>query len=314
MLATGLDFFTPAASPRILDTAGYPATLWAKQRNAALDALFYDVGNLTAAESDFLLRETNREGSILIVWPSCMKGSLGVRKFDDYETLRAAPGALLARFAIAGVGSSDVGAAAFARTLADRYQEPVGAIVAGYGIADLLAEAMGGWFVLGTANRLMKAYHDGLGKTGELARDLQTQSKRLSATQARSATETVVGSSDSGTLLRLLLDDDRSIASIAGHSKGSLSIAYALNGLTLTKDKTAVEKAKQTRIVTAGAVVEFPQGYTNVGQYLGALDWFGTMNSRRDVPHETVPLAWHHLNTSLPMHMDFAAVLAHEPD
>lgn len=122
MLATSLDHFLPAASPRILDTAGYPATLWAQQRNAALDALFYDVGNLTEAERNSLLRETNREGSILVVWPSGAKGARGVRKFGDYETLRAAPGALLARFAIAGVGSSDVGAAAFARTVADRYR------------------------------------------------------------------------------------------------------------------------------------------------------------------------------------------------
>lgn len=114
--------------------------------------------------------------------------------------------------------------------------------------------------------------------------------------------------------MRLLLDDDRVIASIAGHSKGSLSIAYALEALSLTKGQAAIDKAKKARIATAGAVVELPQGFTNVGQYLGALDWFDRLNSRRDVPHETVPMAWHHLNTSLPTHMDFAVVLAGEPD
>lgn len=123
---------------------GAPAAHAAQDRNIVLDEFFYDVGALTKPELDFLVAETNIEGSILVVFPRGRDEETRIRKFDDYETLRAAPGRLLDRFVIAGVGSSDVGAAALARNFADHCQEPVGAIVAGYGIDDLLAEAMGG--------------------------------------------------------------------------------------------------------------------------------------------------------------------------
>jgi hypothetical protein len=57
-----------------------PASAVLERRNTALDWVFYDVGNLTSAEFSWLSAETNREGSILIVWPSGAKGEVGVRK------------------------------------------------------------------------------------------------------------------------------------------------------------------------------------------------------------------------------------------
>ncbi len=299
--------------PRSLDDDS-PATIWAQKRNTALDWLFYDVGNLTASEYAMLVGEPNREGSILVVWPSGIKDDIGVRKYADHAELKAQPGKMLSRFAIAGVGSSDVGAAAFARTVADRYQEPVGAIVAGYGTADLLAEAMGGWFVLGGANRLMGLYHDFLGKTDRLAEELRHQSPQLSGQEIRRTSEALAGHNDSSTLFKLLLDEDRKVVSVAGHSKGSLSIAYALETLTLLNKNRAIARAKEMRITTVGTVVSLPSGFKNVGQYLGDLDWFGGINSRPDVPHKKVSMALHHLNPKIGMHLDFAAVLAQEPD
>ncbi len=285
-----------------LDSTASATTRAVRARNAALDRMFYDVGNLTPEEYAMLIAETTLEGSILIVWPSGAKGDNGIGKFGTYRALRAQPGKLLRRFAIAGVGSSDVGAAAFARTVADRYDEPVGAIIAGYGVADLIAEALGGWFVLGAANRLMRAYHVAVDRTSP------------GAGGPGPGIGIWPGAGDSETLLRLLLDDDRRILSVAGHSKGSLSIAYALE--KLAGDATnwkARDRAMEMRITTAGAVVEFPNGFENVGQYLGSVDWFGRMNSRPGVDHETVPGAWHHLNTAYPMHMDFADILSREP-
>ncbi|MFC5462080.1 hypothetical protein [Massilia niabensis] len=41
--------------------------------------------------------------------------------------------------AVAGVGSSALGTAAFARNVADAFGEPVAGLVSGYGMADLLA-------------------------------------------------------------------------------------------------------------------------------------------------------------------------------
>lgn len=51
------------------DSTILPISMAAKQRNAALDWLFYDVTALTPSELQFLVTETNREGSILVVGP-----------------------------------------------------------------------------------------------------------------------------------------------------------------------------------------------------------------------------------------------------
>lgn len=319
MSLAGLDHLTtPTAlgmdAAKAFDVAAYPATQFAKQRNVALDWLFYEVHALTRPEHGLLLDENNREGAILVVKPSGENDGMGIVKHETYASFLEAPGNKVRRFVIAGVGGSNLGAAALARTVANRYQEPVGAIVPGYEVANVLAEAMGGWLMLETGNRIVQSFHDALGRTETLQDDLQRQCSSIGDAKARPACETVVGRHDAATLLRLLLEPERPIVSLVGHGKGSLAIAAALEALTHARDDEALERAKQTRITTAGAVVELPEGFENVGQYLGQFDWFGTMNSRRSVPHETVPGARHHLNTAMPMHMDFAEVMQREPD
>ena len=281
-----------------------PALFAARRRNTFLDWLFYDVESLTPAERAMLIHQRNTEGSILVVRPT---GEKGVRKFEDYAALRSEPGKLLQRFTIAGVGSSDVGAAAFARTLADHYGEPVGAIVAGYGISDLLSEALGGWFVLGAANRMMALYQSAEREASGASLEITKSTDATLSTVPEAASGRI--SNDTLTLLRLLKDTDREILSVAGHSKGCLSIAYALEALFFGKDKKSIAKAKKTRVVTTGAVVALPEAVTNVGQYIGAVDWFGGMNSRLENEHIRIPNAWHHLNTTLPLSFDFSEVL-----
>lgn len=272
-----------------------------KQRNTTLDFLFYDVDNLNSEESELLIGETNLEGSIIVVWPEDSGRDIGVQKFDGYEKFRAEPGDLLQYFTIAGVGSSDLGAAALARTVANHYGQPVGAIVAGYGIADLLGESLGGWFGLGAANRLMQVFH----ASSVPFSDETTATDTTSDVLAGKST----GSADSDTLLRVLSDKERQIKLIAGHSKGCLSIAYALQTLALGKDAATKKKAKSIEIITLGAVVEFPAGFNKVKQYLGSIDFFGGMNSRSGIDYIKWDGAWHHLNTSLPAHMDFSQIL-----
>ncbi|MEO1687191.1 MAG: hypothetical protein AAFU61_04725, partial [Pseudomonadota bacterium] len=190
--------FTPGASPLAA-------------RNAALDWAFYDVGSLSAAEAGLLAAETTLEGSILVVHPNAERAGVALEKFEGFEGFRAAPGALLRRFALAGVGSSDLGAAALARTLANHLGEPVGAIVAGYGAADLVAEALGGWFFFGGANRLLAP--------------AEPPSKRLAAAILSSDDAASAASRrltwDAATLLRLLREPERQVATLLGHSKGS---------------------------------------------------------------------------------------------
>ena len=80
--------------------------------------------------------------------------------------------------ALAGVGSSGLGTAALARNVADAYGVDVAGIVTGYGMADVLSEALGGWFFYGTIDRwrlaleqLYERMRDRLSETAAAVRD-----------------------------------------------------------------------------------------------------------------------------------------------
>jgi hypothetical protein len=252
-----------------------------------------------------LMAQTNIEGAILVVEPCADKASIRVQKFDTFDAFRSEPGDLLRHFTVAGVGSSDLGAAALARTLANHLDAPVGAIVAGYGLSDLLSEALGGWFFFGSINRAIGRFNQ-----------LQSQSKLPAQDRERKHQESVgtvlegVRSPDTQTLIRLLGEKERQIETMLGHSKGCLSIAYALGALALRADKADFQRAVDIDVITTGAVVEFPAGLNRLRQYLGELDWFGGMNSSLHLAHISVPGAWHHMNIEINFHMDLAAVLS----
>ena len=136
-----------------------PALELCRGFNSALDRAFYDVAKLERelAERQVMIdldASDNPEGAILVVDP---KAAPFIRRFDDfevflvwYETAVDKP----ATAAIAGVGSSARGSAAFAWDIAEGLGEPVIAIVAGYGVADALQQALGGWFGFGLHNAL----------------------------------------------------------------------------------------------------------------------------------------------------------------
>ncbi len=279
-----------------------------QQRNTVADWMFYDVKALSPAEFSVLSREINREGSILVVRPGGDAKSVGVEKFDNFEKFRAEPGDLLRHFTVAGVGSSDVGAAALARTLANHLDEPVGAIVAGYGVADILSEAMGGWFFFGVQNLALDFFERFRAST--LFLSPETSKQTSTATQLQGADF----SPDTKTLIRLLSEPERDVKTVLGHSKGCLSISYALQSLANLANDSAFNRAKDIDIVTTGAVLAFPHGLNGVRQYLGGLDWFGGLNSRANTPYFDVPGAWHHLNTAVPFHMNLTAVLSGKYD
>jgi hypothetical protein len=287
-----------------------PMRVFREKRNSVFDNLFYDVAGLTGAELAWLLKEASPEGAILSVWPEGEMGDLGVRRLKDHDALCAERGCVLNRFAIAGVGSTDIGAAAFARSIANHYGEPVGAIVAGNGVADLLAEAVGGWCFLSLANRVMHTYHSLIPTVME-----QHLAARLSPSpRLREVIDAVKGRDDSQTLLEILLDPDREIRSITGHSKGCLAIAAALNALVISGDEAPIERVRNARIIMVGTVVPVPSAFRNVDQYLGALDMFGWLNSSLGAHFALIPGAGHHLNPALPLHMDLPALLARETD
>ena len=278
-----------------------------QRRNTIADWMFYDVGGLRASEFTLLSQQTNREGAILVVEPSDGGDSNRIQKFETFETFRAEPGDLLRHFSIAGVGSSDVGAAAFARTLANHLDAPVGAIVSGYGMADILSEALGGWFFFGTSNRAL----DLMSQFQKAFEDSDHDQSELNARASHAAADAAF-SPDTSTLVRLLSEEERQIETLLGHSKGCLSISYALQEIASRSDRSHFDRARDISVVTTGAVIAFPEGLNRLSQYLGELDWFGGMNSRSSLDYTSVPGAWHHLNTGIPLHMDLQRVLAGE--
>lgn len=271
-----------------------------RQRNAFLDYLFYDLGVLNAEDATRVAPRYAAEGAILLVGPSSDPSLSLWRNSDDF--LRDGPrqaGAI----AVAGVGSSALGATAFARNVADAIGYPVLAVVSGYGLSDLISEAIGGFFWFGYLNsvrHLLEPFDE--------------------FTRPRTATDTGAGDSHGiVTAVRKSLDvrslvavlrSETKFGMLIGHSKGNLVISEALFALREISPATASELAQTTRIVTVSARVAMPSQFENVLDIMGAFDGFGELNSRRSIAIDVrVPSAWHHTNTELPMHLPVTRIL-----
>src|SRR3984957_9234814 len=150
--------------------------------NTALDALFYDVGALTtklwaqhtvidtgashetvsSARPPQLLdlsAATNPSGSIIIVdaglAPFVRQTFRDMKQFIDHAN--GGDGERPRTLTITGVGSSAYGAVAFAWDVSTAIGEPVAAVVPGYGLADVVPQALGGWFGFGLYDAMQSA-------------------------------------------------------------------------------------------------------------------------------------------------------------
>jgi hypothetical protein len=259
-----------------------------------LDAIFYDIGVVTPAEAASVAPWLAREGALLIVPPS---GEGSLRICPDIEDFASNGGIRTRILAVAGVGSSALGTAAFARNVADAFDEPVAALVSGYGLADMLTEAAGGWFFFGTLNRMRHMY-EGI---DELARG---NAWELSAMEAMNPART---SLDTRTLCRVLTDRRFRFGLLAGHSKGNLVISEALYAL---RDEHQDEELGDLAIVTISAAIAMPPRYRRIIDVMGEVDWFGAMNSNAAISVEYRPRnAWHHTNTDLNWHLPVREVM-----
>ncbi|MFT4181707.1 MAG: hypothetical protein QM636_07280, partial [Rhizobium sp.] len=117
-----------------------------RQRNTALDALFYDIKVITPEEAIYISDSLSAEGSIMIVPPSGGEAVVLCETPDEF-VLRG--GRDVTALAVAGIGGSALGAAAFARNVADAIAAPVAVVVSGYGLADIITESVGGHFFFG---------------------------------------------------------------------------------------------------------------------------------------------------------------------
>lgn len=262
-----------------------------KQRNAVLDNFFYDTKRLSLEERTKLTPLADREGSIVVVPPR--NADRKIRHYSRALRFMTKEGASIRAIAVAGVGSSALGTAAFARELADALDTDVAGIVSGYGLSEAMSEALGGWFAFGAADRIR----------------LSMERAFARMRPAALADSVTAGSDAAATLAEILLAAPPKLDTLVAHGKGALVLAQALHSYVDDLEGDDSPLCKRLHIVTLGAVVGVPAEFKHVKQYLGAYDWFGGANSSLGVKHERVPGVSHHLNPGFPYHMDVAPLL-----
>lgn len=269
-----------------------------RQRNTAIDALFYDIRNLSADEAFYISDSLAAEGAIMIVPPTGM-GALIL--CDTVDEFLARGGRDVHVLTVAGIGGSALGAAAFARNVADAVEKPVAVVVSGYGLADAMIEVIGGSFFFGWLNSLRHPL--------ELLDELSGQPE-FGAARAKGPDAPARSSCDTRTVLALLDDPQLSFDLVVGHSKGSLLLAEAFDAMA-ERDPARLEAlARTTRIVIFGARIALPRPLRDVIDVMGEWDWFGEMNSRVEIPADRrITGAGHHTNTELPGHLPVTATL-----
>ncbi|MDL2397334.1 hypothetical protein [Rhizobium mayense] len=269
-----------------------------RQRNTALDALFYDVKVITPEEAFYISGSLAAEGSIMIVPPS---GGGKLTLCETLEEFVLRGGQKAQALTAAGIGGSALGAAAFARNVADAIGTPVAVVVSGYGLADIITEAFGGHFFFGHLKGLRPVF--------EMLDDLAGRPQFGVADT--NGGETAARTSLVTRTVRALLGDPRlSFRLLAGHSKGNLVISAALHDLCEEDEFRAAQLAETVKIVTIGTRIAMPPTFSDVVDVIGEWDWFGEMNSRPFISaDQRVPHAWHHTNTDLNGHLPVTSVL-----
>ncbi|MBV9289416.1 MAG: hypothetical protein JO288_16655 [Hyphomicrobiales bacterium] len=336
-----LGVLSPAAPSAPFAHAIVPLLLAVHYTNSALDRLHYDTeqfwlklcvralpvakqiagqeeGRRAAAYealAQIVLKDLySPEGAILVVdahRPPFVVQYSDVKRFlaEGLKFPHAAASAALSvaqedveAIAVTGVGSSALGSAAFAWNVSEALHKPVAAMVPGFGLADLVPQALVGWlgfgmldFVRRTTEATLKAVAPELAKIG---RRLSLTALPLTALPdpfPRDAPESEV--------LRAILKAAPQIKRLYGHSKGAFSLRNAIRNLP--RDRTA-----GLRVTTFGCVVA-EETQAEYDQILGTIDGLGQLNSWGALPEQWVN-AWHSTNTLLPMTMHVGELLSHD--
>jgi hypothetical protein len=313
--------------------------------NSTADALFYDVGVLyrelaadgyavvTAAqrrergiEAGASRREAIKtnivnlgaladpEGVILVIDAHCspyVTRYADVGDFLKQEAGRDATGKRrkVRTITVTGVGSSALGAAAFGWNVSSALDAPVAAIVSGYGLADILPQALGGWFGFGVANFLrrtgqqwMQLTAPHLAATGRAL--LRSAPARAGQPAANEPLAFRAGCPESD-ILHAILREAPGIVRLYGHSKGALCIENALRGLP-------ARRAETIAVTTYGCAIAEETGAA-YEQILGSIDGLGQLNSWGNVPERWID-SWHTTNTMLPLPMRVAGLMRKAQD
>jgi len=288
-----------------------PAVMACRSFNSAVDAVFYDVPTFRAELKEAMPLDavSDPEGCLLLVdaakAPHVVKFA-GVPEFFASESPEAQA---VAAITITGVGSSALGSAAMAWDVSKALGEPALAIVPGYGVADVILQALGGWFGYGM--------HDFFGAKSavqatlaQVAPESAKIGRRLAATApgARTVNGAPVfrtGSGSSDALHALIGERPGRFRLLIGHSKGALQIANALRSLDAAH-------TDGLHVVTLGCPIGKDAPGVTYHQYLGLFDALGQINMWGHLPDKWPP-TWHSTNPFLPPAMPVGK-FAQEPN
>ena len=193
---------------------------------------------------------------------------------------------------VTGVGSSALGSAAFAWNISKSLRRPVAAIVPGYGLADIIPQALGGWFGFGVHDFVRRCVQQFL-----------LQAMPQVATIGRHLSSTILGdeafrsgSPESDVLHQILLQAP-GIKRLYGHSKGALCIQNAVRALP-------ADRYDSLHVTTFGCVVQ-EETAADYNQIMGNIDALGQLNSWGNWPEQWIK-SWHSTNSVLPLTMPIA--------
>lgn len=292
--------------------------------NTMVDIAFYDVPDLVRdlAARDLVVSTmqgqdklpsrivdlgalTNPEGALLLIDAGTPPY---VHRFVSVADFLASPHPETREVEIAtvtGVGSSAYGSAAFGWQISRRLGRSVLAIVPGYGLADMMQQALGGWFAFGL--------HDVLQTKSVVQNVLATAAPQVAGI-GRSLSQTIPGheqapvfehgSGSSDVLHALLSETGIPLKTLIGHSKGALVIKNAIRSLSGFGQRGAT-------IVTLGCPIAEEIAGLRYRQYLGLFDLLGQLNAWGNAPNDWPP-STHTTNPYLPLALPVDLILAEQ--
>ena len=199
----------------------YDIASWMRHGNTLFDAMFYNIANLSAEARCLAIDEGILEGEILVVWPRS-RGSPArrYRTVDDLlDPKDGLPG--IAHVAVAGVGSSALGAMSLAQDIAEVVDAPVAGVVAGRGVWDWVFEGLEGFWVLGPPDQTGAVQV----QVGETVGRVDHYAAQQTAAIPRPHIPWIAESRVLGEIMKRRANG---LKLVVGHSKGAVIIANAL--------------------------------------------------------------------------------------
>lgn len=199
------------------------------------DSTYYNTGCLTSQETSVLLAQAFEKGSVVVMTPTnnvFYTGATAEQMVIDGDVQIVT---------IAGVGSSVIGTAAFAKHVAKIKNQPVAGIVVGYGDGTIYTEGTQGYFI-GRPSNVAGVYYE------------EPASQKLVDLYAAGARPSL----------------------LIGHSKGNMDVANAL--FKMYNEGHQSWYAGVT-VKTFGCGVYVPAGVGAFRQYIGTLDSLGYTNT-----------------------------------